>query len=190
MCILANDYYSFNEGDNNYYFPLFIEQKLKEWDLRTPQTLLQMWSSPIPIIQDNENERATVYALALMPDNNQNVSYEIKWDANGVPGGNHLGQRPGVAQNTFITDLSADGQSVTDKSTDLGESCFYQFHGKTVFYFIDHICQEKLKGMWWFRLKITSGDSTLAESIIEINWDEKTWSATNETKQGGGCIIA
>ncbi len=173
--LLKNDTYEFREEDNDeYYFPSVIKEKLISWDLESPKTILWMNSSEL-IRKDNDDDCSIVYALALMPKFDQEVLYEISWDAEGVPGGNHLGQQPGKAQSAFIQDLSSKGEPITDITTSIGESCYFDYKNKKVFYFADNIRQHELKGQWKFRLRILSEDQTLAQSIIEIDWNAKTF---------------
>ena len=104
--LLKNETYNYCEGD----LPPFIENKLKKWNGNTVETFLYMDPSSF-CWKDNQKDRSLVYAIALMPNPDLEVLYEIRWDAQGVPGGNHLGQRPNVAQDAFIVDLDQEGKA-------------------------------------------------------------------------------
>jgi hypothetical protein len=105
--------------------------------------------------------------------------YYIKWDANVVPGGNHLGQVPGRASD-WVRDLSPDGQPIGSRVNNMGgffmNPDFSQQNNAAGlhFYFPDGMRQNRQLnlGSWWFRLRVLSAaGAVLTSSEIEVTWN-------------------
>ena len=128
---------------------------------------------------DAHGSHALVISEAHLTDITQRVMYYIKWDANVVPGGNHLGQVPGRASD-WVRDLSPDGQPIGSRTNNMGgffmNPDFSQQNNAAGlhFYFPDGMRQNRQLnfGSWWFRLRVLSAaGGVLSSSEIEVNWD-------------------
>jgi len=120
------------------------------------------------------NSFALVEAEGKLTDPSQRVHYDIKWDANVVPGGNHLGQQEGVASD-WTEDKSPNGASVGDRNSP--EAKYFDDKGNVdknglTFSFNDGIEQKELNGgSWWFRLKVVGADGKeLASTTVKVDW--------------------
>jgi hypothetical protein len=67
-------------------------------------------------IVDREGACAIVIAEANLKDKRQRVEYYIKWDAECVPVGNHLGQKPATASPGWVLDKSQKGLPIGDRA--------------------------------------------------------------------------
>jgi hypothetical protein len=128
---------------------------------------------------DAHGSHALVISEAHLTDITQRVMYYIKWDANVVPGGNHLGQVPGRASD-WVRDLSPDGQPIGSRVNNMGgffmNPDFSQQNNAAGlhFYFPDGMRQNRQLnfGSWWFRLRVLSAaGAVLSSSEIEVNWN-------------------
>lgn len=129
----------------------------------------------------NKNEGTKSYASveseAQLTGIDQKVVYEIKWDANVVPSGNHLEQN-NVPPNTYVVDKAQNGiDTVGERSSPMHryyEDQEYETPNPNglFFHYVDGIEQDLLQGgSWWFRIRVIDrGGSTLSSSEVEIKW--------------------
>lgn len=140
---------------------------------RRPTTRLRL----VGIHHDAQHSYASVVSEAHLTDVNQRVRYYIRWDANVVPGGNHLQQIPGVASG-WVIDRSPQGLVIGSRANGMGgffaDPGFSQPDDNGLhFHFPDGIQQRVLNhGSWWFRLQVQSpGGGVLSSSEVRVNWN-------------------
>lgn len=132
-------------------------------------------------VVDHRGSYANVVATANLTDNRQRVEYDIRWDANCVPGGAHLGQTPGVASPGFVVDRSPGGHPVGSRTSPMAR--YFNDPGYTTpdgangtyFYFLDGIEQPGTfyppGSSWDFRLRVYGINNALLQThIVNVPW--------------------
>lgn len=131
---------------------------------------------------------ALVRVRAQLPESHQAI-YEIKWDRNAVPGGQHLGQMAGRSSravpgnlNGWVVDRSPYGEAIGPR-TEAGGRYYHPANpgdiGRegTHFAYLDAIAQPQLeRGNWWFRLRILNaqGGEVMRSDPLRLNWADAT----------------
>jgi hypothetical protein len=136
---------------------------------------------------------ASVESTATLSDPTHVVRYEIKWTADAVPGGSHLGQVAGVASD-WVLDRDEAGNPIGPRQTG-GQLCYFRddSFGERVpdglyFYYADGIEQRRFEsGKWWFRLRIVDagGTEVACSDEVEIDWGQAAAAAAAPPPGGG-----
>jgi hypothetical protein len=137
--------------------------------------------SLVGVHHEETKSSALVESKAWMSSPTHSVVYEIKWDAEVVPGGSHLGQVEGQASD-WVVDKSADGEPIGDRENEKEAPYFnndleMKRAPKTgrFFWFPDDIKQRRLRGgSWWFRLKVIDEDNNVLSQShdVEVPWGD------------------
>lgn len=127
---------------------------------------------------ENGRSFASVQASAHLTSRTQRVRYYIRWEANVVPGGHHLGQQANQASVGWVVDRYTDGRPIGSRENGLGG--FFRnpdFSGPDDerglhFFYPDGIQQRELNdGSWWFKLEVSTADgNVLSSSEVEVDW--------------------